>query len=54
MALLGRAILADWNEVDRTIEADFDDWYLREHIPERISVPGMTRAALSGAGRRLA
>jgi hypothetical protein len=39
----GNAILAVWNDVDPAIEDDFNDWYLREHIPERMSVPGMNR-----------
>jgi hypothetical protein len=43
MALLGKAILAVWNEVEPADEGDFADWYLREHLPERTSVPGMTR-----------
>jgi hypothetical protein len=43
MPLLGTAVLAVWNEVDPAIEPDFNDWYLREHIPERLAVPGMNR-----------
>jgi hypothetical protein len=43
MALLGRAVLGVWNEVDPAIEDSFNDWYVREHIPERLSVPGMRR-----------
>ena len=43
MALLGKAILAVWNETLPEDEQDFNDWYLREHIPERTSVPGMVR-----------
>jgi hypothetical protein len=43
MALLGKAVLCVWNDVDPAIEDDYDDWYLREHIPERISVPGILR-----------
>ncbi len=43
MALLGEAILAVWNEVAPVDEADFAEWYVREHLPERTSVPGMTR-----------
>jgi hypothetical protein len=43
MPLLGTAILAVWNEVDPAIEDDFNAWYLREHIPERTSVPGLVR-----------
>ena len=38
MALLGNAILAVWNEVEPDIEDDFNEWYLREHIPERTMV----------------
>ncbi len=43
MALLGKAILGVWNEVAPSDEADFAGWYVREHLPERTSVPGMPR-----------
>jgi hypothetical protein len=43
MPLLGNAVLAVWNEVDPDAEDDFNEWYLREHIPERTMVPGLTR-----------
>lgn len=43
MALLGKAVLGVWNEVDPAIEDSYNDWYVREHIPERTSVPGMRR-----------
>mgnify|MGYP002636141367 CR=1 FL=1 len=43
MALLGKAILGVWNQVDPAIEDSFNDWYVQEHIPERVSVPGMRR-----------
>jgi hypothetical protein len=43
MTLLGNAILAVWNEVDPDAEDDFNNWYLREHIPERTTVPGLIR-----------
>jgi hypothetical protein len=39
----GSAILCVWNDVDPAIEDDYNDWYLREHIPERLAVPGMLR-----------
>jgi hypothetical protein len=58
MALLGKAVLGVWNEVDPDIEDSFNDWYVREHIPERVSVPGMRRGrryrALSGTPRYMA
>jgi len=43
MPLLGSAVLAVWNEVDPDIEDDFNEWYFREHIPERTMVPGLSR-----------
>src|ERR1019366_10491028 len=43
MALLGNAVLAVWNEVDPDFEDDFNEWYFREHIPERTMVPDLTR-----------
>jgi hypothetical protein len=43
MPLLGNAVLAVWNEVDPETEVDFNEWYLREHIPERTMVPGLNR-----------
>lgn len=58
MALLGKAVLGVWNDVDPSIENDYDDWYLHEHIPERISVPGIVRGrryrALEGSPRFMA
>ena len=43
MSLLGSAVLAVWNEVDPEYEDDYNEWYLREHIPERLMVPGLNR-----------
>lgn len=43
MALLGNAVLAVWNEVAPEAEDDFNEWYFREHIPERTLVPGLVR-----------
>jgi hypothetical protein len=43
MPLLGNAVLAVWNEVDPETEDDFNEWYFREHIPERTMVPGLNR-----------
>lgn len=33
-------ILAVWNDCDRTREADYENWYRNEHLPERVGVPG--------------
>ena len=36
-------VLAIWNDVDPNGEDDFNAWYTREHIPERVAVPGFLR-----------
>jgi hypothetical protein len=58
MSLLGNAVLAVWNEVDPAVEDDFNEWYSREHIPERTAVPGIYRGrryrADSGTPRYMA
>lgn len=50
--LRGRGLLAIWNGIAPGHEAEFLRWHVREHIPERLSVPGFLRArryvALSG------
>lgn len=33
-------ILAIWNDCDRTREAEYENWYRNEHLPERVGVPG--------------
>jgi hypothetical protein len=45
MALTGSAFLALWNDREETRE-DYEAWHTREHLPERLSVPGIL------AGRR--
>ena len=43
MALLGTGVLAIWNGIAPEAEADFAAWHVREHIPERVGVPGFLR-----------
>ncbi len=43
MGLLGQAVLAIWNDVAPDRDAEFDDWHIREHIPERVGIPGFLR-----------
>jgi hypothetical protein len=45
MALPGTAFLALWNDREEKRE-DYEAWHTREHLPERLSVPGIL------AGRR--
>ncbi len=43
MALLGGAVLAIWNDVAPGGDGEFDHWHSREHVPERVGVPGFLR-----------
>ena len=43
MALAGQGVLAIWNGIADEAEADFVAWHVREHIPERVAVPGFLR-----------
>lgn len=42
-ALLGAGILANWGGVVDGADADFNAWHSREHLPERLAVPGFLR-----------
>jgi hypothetical protein len=44
MALAGAGVLAIWNGINAEAEADFLDWHVNEHIPERVAVPGFLKA----------
>jgi hypothetical protein len=43
MAMAGKGVLAFWHDVAPGGDAEFDQWHLREHIPERLAVPGFLR-----------
>jgi len=55
MALLGSAVLAIWNDIAPGGDDEFVHWHTREHIPERVGVPGFLRGrrylAVSGHPR---
>jgi hypothetical protein len=54
MALLGQAILAFSHDVTAGHETEWIEWHDREHIPERLSLPGflrLRRYAALDAGR---
>lgn len=42
--MAGKGVLAFWHDVAPGGDAEFDQWHLREHIPERVAVPGFLRA----------
>lgn len=49
MPLRGHAFLALWN--DRSpARSDYDVWHSREHVPERLTVPGISRAVRYASG----
>lgn len=43
MSLLGTAVVAIWNGILPEGRANFIEWHNREHIPERIAIPGFLR-----------
>ncbi len=52
MSLSGSGVIAIWNDITDEGRANFYEWHDREHIPERIGIPGFLRGrryiALSG------
>ncbi len=44
------AVLAIWTDIAPELEADFNEWYWREHVPERLAVPGFRRGRRYRAG----
>lgn len=43
MTLSGSAVLAIWNGIRPEAEDEFVKWHVREHIPERVGLPGFLR-----------
>jgi hypothetical protein len=41
MSLKGSAFLALWNDIDPARDDEYNLWHTREHVPERVSVPGI-------------
>jgi hypothetical protein len=37
-------LLAVWNDIAAEDEADFNAWYVEEHVPERLGIPGILSA----------
>lgn len=35
------ALLALWNDVEPALDAAYNEWHAHEHVPERLTVPGM-------------
>jgi hypothetical protein len=44
MPLMGQAFLALYNDFDPARDDEYNRWHSREHVPERLTVPGILRA----------
>ena len=43
MSLLGNAVLVNWGGILPDKETNYNEWHSKEHMPERISLPGFLR-----------
>lgn len=43
MSLAGAAVVAIWNDITEEGRANFYEWHNREHMPERLGIPGFLR-----------
>jgi len=43
VSLIGNGFLAIWNDIVPGGEANFHQWHTKEHVPERVGVPGFLR-----------
>ena len=41
--LCGQAVVAIWNGIADAGRTDFYEWHVREHMPERVGIPGFRR-----------
>jgi hypothetical protein len=57
MSLLGKGALLVWHDIAAGRESDYNEWHSKEHMLERVGVPGFLRGyrheAISGAPRFL-
>ena len=44
MALYGKGMLMTFTETSNEDEIEFNEWYNREHVDERVWMPGFHRA----------
>ena len=55
MALLGKGAMVIWHDPAPGIEGDYNEWHSKEHMFERVGIPGFRRGqravAISGAPR---
>jgi len=41
--LCGQGVIAIWNGIAEETRAEFYDWHMSEHMPERVGIPGFLR-----------
>ena len=55
MALLGKGALVIWHDPAPEVESDYNEWHSKEHMLERVGIPGFRRGqrgvAIAGAPR---
>ena len=49
MGLAGEGVVAIWNGIRPEGRAEFFEWHNREHMPERVAIPGFLRGRRYGA-----
>ncbi len=49
MALLGKAVIAIWSDIEPGMLEEHDAWHSVEHFPERLAIPGFLRGRRSVA-----
>src|SRR5262245_5372272 len=43
--MLGRAAITMWWDVPREVQPEWEEWHTREHMPERLRIPGFLRGS---------
>ena len=43
MSLLGEGALVIWHDIAASCESDYNEWHSKEHMLERVGVPGFRR-----------
>jgi len=43
MSLHGTGVVAIWHDLVPAAKSDFYEWHNREHMPERLAIPGFKR-----------
>ena len=44
MSLAGKGVIAIWQDLIPEARQDYYEWHNRQHVPERLSIPGFRRA----------